>query len=242
MRPLVAVAGMRSDQVKGLRRRGIAASEKVLEAVVRAGGTPVVLPPLESSDAYPLSQFRAVVIPGGRDIDPRTYGAVPSASDDPDLVQDRLEIQLVRDCLELDLPLLAICRGMQVVNVALGGDLTQDLPVNEVTHRNGFHAVRLEPGSLAAEVMGRTEVDVSTYHHQAVDALGEGLRVTGRTSDGCPEVLEHLTARFLVVQWHPEDDAETQPYEQALFDAIVDGIPRPHLVRAGGAAPRAALQ
>lgn len=222
-RPLIAVTGMRSPKVTGLRLRGIVASEKVLEAVYRAGGEPVIMAPLDRSDVADLARFSGLVVPGGADLDPTTYGDERTdATEDSDLIQDRFDLAVSRNAVALGIPYLAICRGMQVLNVALGGTLLDDLPPSEVQHRDAFHDVDLEPGCSVAVAMGTAQPSVSSYHHQALDRLGTGLTVTGRALDGCPEVVEHATSPVLAVQWHPEDDAETAAPEQGLFDSVVE--------------------
>ncbi|OBF28003.1 gamma-glutamyl-gamma-aminobutyrate hydrolase family protein [Mycobacterium sp. ACS4331] len=225
MRPPIAIAAMRSPKVDGLRRAGIVASQKVAEAVYRAGGEPVILAPMATDHRHPLDAYRGIVLPGGRDLDPAYYGA--SADEHPshgpyDPVHDAVDLQLARDVVSSGMPALAICRGMQVLNVALGGTLITDLPASEVDHGHGFHDVTLDHGSAVARVMQTTHASVSTYHHQAVDQLGRDLTVVGRAADGCIEAIAHRTSPVLAVQWHPEDDAEETAYEQALFDAIVD--------------------
>lgn len=225
MRPLVAVAGMPSPHVDGLRLSGVVAAEKVLDCVRRAGGEPVVLPP--SPGAWPAARlaatFAALVVPGGRDMVPETYGAQPGERTERGyLVHDQADIALLHAAIEARLPTLAICRGMQVLNVALGGTLEQHLPDRGVAHLDAFHSVKLEEGCLVAQVMGQETVEVSSYHHQGVGRVADDLRVVGRADDGCVEVLEHPGTPLLAVQWHPEDDAEVQPYEQALFDALLE--------------------
>ncbi|UYM04911.1 gamma-glutamyl-gamma-aminobutyrate hydrolase family protein [Solicola gregarius] len=221
-RPLVAVAGLRARSITGLRRPGIGVSERVLDSVFRAGAEPVVLPPIAALDHYALGPYVGVVLPGGGDLDPSWYGQQrDDASEDVDLIHDRCDLTLVRDCIARRMPLLAICRGMQALNVACGGTIRQDIGPSDVPHRNGMHTVTLTPGSAVARAMGCDEVVVSSYHHQSLDALGDGLAVTGRAPDGCVETVEHREAPVLAVQWHPEDDAHEQPYEQALFDALL---------------------
>ena len=221
-RPLVAVAGLRAASISGLRRPGIGVSERVLESVYRAGAEPVVLPPIASLDHYSLDPYAGVVLPGGADVDSSWYGhETDDASEQTDLVHDRCDLTLVQDCIAKRKPLLAICRGMQILNVACGGTICQDIGESDVAHRSGMHAVTLEPTSAVARAMGNSEVVVSSYHHQALDDLGDDLAVTGRAADGCIEAVEHRSAPVLAVQWHPEDDAHEQPYEQALFDAVL---------------------
>jgi len=222
-RPVIAVTGMRSPKVSGLRRRGIVAAEKVLDAVCRAGGEPVVLAPLDRPGIPALEAFAGLVVPGGADLDPSAYGGVRTTDTEPsDLRQDRFDLAVARAAIASGMPYLAICRGMQVLNVALGGTLVEHLPPSDVNHRDAFHDVQLEPTCALAVAMGTSRASVSSYHHQGVDRLGAGLRVTGRTADGCPEAVEHHASPVLAVQWHPEDDAETAAHEQRLFDAIVE--------------------
>ena len=200
-------------------------AERIAECVLRAGGEPGVLAPADPREvASRLSSFDGVLVPGGRDLDPATYGE-PSrheSTDEPDPVQDSADLALLRAVVETGVPTLAICRGMQLLNVALGGTLVQHLDDPEALHRNAFHGVALDPGSRIAAIMGGVRVPVSSYHHQAVDRIGLGLRVVGRADDGCVEAMVHTHANVLGVQWHPEDDAHEAPQQQALFDALVD--------------------
>lgn len=225
MRPLIAISAMRSSKVDGLRRQGMVASQKVAEAVFRAGGEPVVLPPVHADHRHPLHHFSGVVLPGGRDIDPAFYGATAAEHPDHgpyDPVHDAVDLQIARSVVAKGIPVLAICRGMQVLNVALGGTLCTDLPPSGVEHGHGFHSVTLDDDSVLAKIMQTTLPSVSTCHHQAVDRLGHDLTVVGRAADGCVEAIAHRYSPVLAVQWHPEDDAEVTSYEQALFDAVVD--------------------
>lgn len=230
MRPLIAIAAMRSAKVDGLRRDGIVASQKVAEAVYRAGGEPVILAPMAGDHRHPLYPYRGIVLPGGRDVDPSYYGE--SADEHPDHgpfdpIHDAVDLQLARDVVTSGIPALAICRGMQVLNIALGGTLITDLPAGKVEHGHGFHEVVLDRDSAVARTMRTTQLSVSTCHHQAVDQLGRDLKVVGRAADGCIEAIAHRTSPVLAVQWHPEDDAEETVYEQALFDAIAHPAHRP---------------
>jgi putative glutamine amidotransferase len=159
-----------------------------------------------------LAAADAVIVTGGEDVDPSFYGGDP---DDPHLGQtfpaaDRAQVELVRRAVADRTPLVGICRGMQLVNVALGGDLVQHL------HEGGHvgsdpadsmvdHHVAVEPGSELARALGTTELDVRSSHHQAVGRVGTGLRVVARADDGTVEAVEHEEAPVWCVQWHPED-------------------------------------
>jgi putative glutamine amidotransferase len=159
-----------------------------------------------------------LILAGGRDVDPAAYGAEPHpATDPPSSDRDAFEIALARRAMERDIPLLGICRGMQVMNVARGGTLRQHLPddVGHEDHRRALgtftgadHDVRLADDSLAARVTGERRHATKSHHHQGVDAIGEGFAVTGwATVDELPEAIEDPSRRFaLGVQWHPEAD------------------------------------
>ena len=196
---------------------------RYVERVEAAGATAVVLPPAATSDAEVLDRLDAVVFAGGADLDPalydqpaheRTTGLRPE--------RDAAEVPLMRAALDRDLPLLGICRGMQVLSVVSGGALEQHLPdvVGHEGHRPepgvyGRHGVRLAPGSLAHRLLG-DEVSVPSYHHQGLASAGS-LTVTGWADDESPEVVEDPTRRFaLGVLWHPEAGDD-----QRLFEALV---------------------
>jgi putative glutamine amidotransferase len=225
MRPLIALPGRRSPKVQVLRYSGTIMAEALCEAVWAAGGEPLVL---HGPDADPaggietrLDRFDGVVMPGGSDMDPARFGQVPLPQTEPPVPHDDdLDFGVVPAVLKLGIPTLAICRGMQVVNVALGGTLVQHLAAGPVEHRGALHDV-VTNGSLR-EITGRDRVTVSSYHHQAVDRVGARLRVVARADDGCVEALEHEAGTLLAVQWHPEDLHATNPTDAALFADLVE--------------------
>jgi putative glutamine amidotransferase len=196
-------------------------SRSYADAIREAGGIAMMLPPdlwlVEHPDDA-LDAFDALVLAGGADIDPGSYGAERhrcTINTRPE--RDAVEIALARRALERDMPLLGICRGMQLLNVALGGTLIQHLPddVGHSDHRrslgsfdNADHNVRLTEGSLAARAAGETLHATKSHHHQGIDELGEGLVPTGwSVIDELVEAIEVPTASFaLGVQWHPEVD------------------------------------
>ncbi|GIT81940.1 hypothetical protein LLS1_36090 [Leifsonia sp. LS1] len=176
----------------------------------------------------------ALVVVGGEDIDPAYYGAAGGYAHESRhlAVADAAQLALARRAVERRTPLLGICRGLQIVNVALGGTLVQDLgehsphvnrgvPIPEVLTT---HPVLLEPGSRVSELLGSGIVDVRSAHHQAVAALGAGLVVTGRAPDGHVEAVEHVDAPVLAVQWHPEDVAAPAGQLTALLGALRSGV------------------
>src|SRR4029077_1730928 len=204
-----------------------------LEAVQRAGGFAVMLPPDPQLAEVPdeaLELIDALMLAGGADIDPSSYGQQAHAETVGTVPErDAFEIALVRAAIERDLPLLGICRGMQLINVALGGTLLQHLPehVAHEDHRRAVgsfdgsdHDVELSPGTLAMRVVGAPRHATKSHHHQGVDRLGEGLRVSATSAiDELVEAVEMPDRRFaLGVQWHPEADA-TSPVIGALVGA-----------------------
>ncbi|QNN63950.1 gamma-glutamyl-gamma-aminobutyrate hydrolase family protein [Leucobacter denitrificans] len=217
---------MWSNQIHGLRFDGSAVASAVLRSVIRAGGEPHSLFAESNESARDrLRGFDALLVPGGSDVDPARYGESPhEATSTADFAaQDQFEADMMAAATELQMPVLAICRGFQLLNVEYGGSLVQDVPVDSM-HRNSVHAVDLEPDSALAKVMEVGALEVSSYHHQAVARVGEGLRVVGTAEDGVPEALELAdnATPLLAIQWHPEDTAAKDPKQHALFQWLVD--------------------
>ena len=204
------------DQPAVLLPRGYA------DAVQLAGGIALLLPPDDSIVDAPselLDSLDALLLAGGRDLDPLTYGASP----DPEIGEtsperDRFELALASAALERDMPVLGVCRGMEMLNVACGGTLVQHLTGEQLTrHRHtpgvfSDHEVALSPDSLAARAAGAVELAVRSHHHQAIGELGEGLVVSGRCpDDDLVEAVELPVKRFaLGVLWHPEEDTRSR--------------------------------
>lgn len=226
-------------------RREMALGLPYLEAIERAGGLPVAVPPLPPESIDPLlARVDGVCLSGGPDVHPDAYGAAPHprlGPTEPPL--DAFEVAIARAAHLRGLPVLAICRGAQVVNVARGGTLHQHLPDvvgEQLVHRQPeaahlpTHWVSLAEGSRVSAIVGRTRVHVNSFHHQAVDVLGEGLTISGRAQDGTVEALEATDGSSLIgVQWHAECLVDREE-QAALFAALVAaGVQR---VRAAGAA------
>jgi putative glutamine amidotransferase len=222
----VLIVGRLSNEAKGVRGEAFAGGQGYFRGVERAGGVPLMLPPIPAVvDRIPelLSRVDALVLHGGGDVDPRRYGEQPAADELYGIVEehDEVELAVVRAALDIDMPVLAICRGMQIVNVALGGTLVQHIGTED--HWFALHPVDLVAGTRLSKTLGTERAQAChSVHHQAIDRIGAGLTLVGRGSDGMPEAMEVDDARWAVcVQWHPEDTAATDPQQQALFDELV---------------------
>ncbi|NWG15517.1 MAG: gamma-glutamyl-gamma-aminobutyrate hydrolase family protein [Chloroflexi bacterium] len=213
-----------------------------IQAIAEAGGLPVLIP--VSVDAETRQQIYqrldGLLLSGGEDINPTVYGAAQHpATGKVDAERDRAELQLVRWAVEDDLPTLAICRGHQMLNVALGGTLIQDVPSQvqtTINHhclpRNALaHTVEVDPASRLAAILGTTHLPVNSVHHQSVEQPAPALRVTAYAPDGVLEGTELPDKTFILsVQWHPEDLFREHEVMRRLFGAFIEAA------RAGRAA------
>ncbi len=218
------------------------ASVEYAEAIARAGGVPVQLPGrLRPVHREVLGAVDALVLTGGGDVDPRLYGERPSSAvGGVDPARDEWELELTKQAVDESIPLLAICRGCQILNVARGGTLIQDLPT--VTSSNHLvlgsrdvisHQVQIQPGSRLAEIVGSDDLEVNSIHHQAVDAPGLAVEVGARSTDGVIESIELEGPPALGVQWHPED-LQGRPRHELLFEWLVEEANELALRRAAG--------
>ena len=194
-------------------------------AVQRAGGLAVILPPDDAVAEAPdelLDMLDGLILAGGSDIDPASYGARPHPETKVTWPErDRFEIALGTRALERDMPVLGICRGMEMLNVIQGGTLNQHLGLELHRHTPGVftdHGVRLEAGSLAARVVGDEHTEVKSAHHQGLEELGEGVVMTGWADDGVVEAIDLPEKSFAVgVLWHPEEDEQSR-----VIGSVVD--------------------
>jgi putative glutamine amidotransferase len=247
MRPLIGVttSEVRSpERVRSIpegepKVKELALGLTYMRAVEAAGGLPLVIPLMDEDAIEPLlDRLDGICLSGGPDLDPQHYGANPHTElgpTEPDL--DRFELMVARCADAREMPILAICRGTQALNVVRGGVLHQHLPElgEEIPHRQQApgtqtsHPIRIDHGSRLAAALGyeqqldvADELDVNSFHHQAIDRLGEGLKVTANAPDGTIEAVEDPSREFMIgVQWHAETLVH-RPYEAALFRHFVE--------------------
>ena len=202
------------------------------DALRLAGLDPVHITP---EDRRRLDGLTGLLLTGGSDVNPARYGHLMNGSEGVDDERDALEIEVLSEALDRDLPVFAICRGLQVLNVACGGTLIQHLATSE-THQKrcpdseagrhpAAHGVNVAAGTKLAEIIGAGAKQVNSRHHQAAGRIGDGLIVSARSDDGVVEGLEHLSKRFVVgVQWHPEDRVLVSDDDRRLFEAFAAAV------------------
>ena len=232
LQPLVAVTAT-TEIIRGVSR--VRVNEAYTCALAVAGMIPLVIPPLGPEDAVGIvSRVDGLVLTGGEDIGPALYGAtVHPRSDPPHSARDAFEIAMFAAARAALLPVLAICRGLQLSNVALGGTLVQDIPTERPSaarHERSdaratrVHEVRVAEGSRLAGALGATTLTVNSSHHQAIDRVAAGLTVTALSPDGIVEGAEWTGDEawwLLGVQWHPEELVDTrEDWDRALFTAF----------------------
>lgn len=234
-RPVIGITSALTQARWGLwDERAALLSFGYITAIQRSGGLAMMIPPdpeLERNPDGALDLIDGLILSGGSDIDPSTYSAEPHPATNGTVPErDRAELALVRRAVERDMPVLGICRGMQLMNVAFGGTLKQHLP-DEVGHEDhrrfpgsfdgADHDVRLTAGSMAALAAGEEVHATKSHHHQGVDRIGDGLVVTGYSElDELPEAIELPERGFVVgVQWHPEADEHSQVLRALIEEA-----------------------
>jgi len=215
MSPLIAVAGRTAVAGRVSRDAVAFAGRRYMDSVLRGGGEPVVVSPQHITHDVAVDlvgRFDGLLLMGGPDVDPELYGQEPHAT--------------------TYVPVLAVCRGIELVNVAMGGTLIQHIDESGgPQHRpSGFpagaefavHDVTIREGSRVHKALGTTTISGASFHHQGLDKLGDGLNAVGWSSDGLVEAVEHTDRWLLGVQWHPEDTAATDAHQQSLYDALIE--------------------
>jgi len=204
------------------------------QAVRFWGGAAVLIPAAQNRQTLQtiLRRLDGLILSGGPDINPKFYGEQPLPGlEEIDEDLDRVELEATRIAFARNLPILAICRGIQVLNVSQGGTLYQDIPTQvreSILHtqradkKTTTHSTRVEPKTLLSRIVGRKEIWVNGRHHQAVKDVAPGFVVSARATDGVVEAMEHSSKRFVIgVQWHPEGNWRDDPYSRRLFRAFV---------------------
>jgi putative glutamine amidotransferase len=227
----ILLPGKLTTNAVGVRGESYSNGLKYSEAIARAGGITTSVAPLQFHVANVQSIVASsdgVLIQGGGDIDPSRYGDSRRSDTVYGIVEahDDFELAVVKEAVRQDKPLLAICRGIQLLNVALGGTLHQDLGdvlSDREGHWDTYHPVSLTPGSRIERAVGSLSPERShSFHHQALKQVSPELIVVGKAPDGVIEAVEHRSCKWVVgVQWHPEDDADSCRDQQRLFDAFV---------------------
>jgi putative glutamine amidotransferase len=232
--PLVALTATIRD-VDGVERVRLNAA--YVRALEGAGLIPLVVPPLTHTRAVSriLDAVSGVLLSGGEDVDPSRYGESPHPELGPvNCARDETELALLARAREMGIPTLAICRGIQVVNVGLGGTLVQDLPSQRAAvsphdlddeRDTRVHGVSVDPTSRLASIVGAQTLGVNSIHHQAIDRLGDAMRISARADDGTVEGIESSDPTWWMVgvQWHPEELTTTpEPWDRRLFSAFAE--------------------
>lgn len=208
-------------------------SNNYIRAIEDHGGIPRTLYPGVPPEA--LTHLKGLLLTGGRDIDPIHYGEEPHETTDIDFERDALELPLCKRAIEADLPVFGICRGIQVMNVAMKSSLYQDIPsqfADHLTHKilvntdDSWHDIKIQPNSLLHQIISESTAEVNSRHHQSLKVIGEGFTVTAQSKDGIIEAIEGKSKRFMLgVQYHPErmfQTTESREHRRKLFEAFIE--------------------
>ena len=220
-RPRIAIVARFAESTSATRYEAIVTARRLAEGVWAAGGEPLTFLAVSGSDwTQRLDGIDGVLMPGGADVDPRNYGQDRTSDHlygiDP--MQDEVDISLIRHVLATGLPMLAICRGLQITNVALGGTLTQHM---DSPHLHHVASVTVDSHAAELGLTGST-LEASCYHHQAIDELADGLTVIARAAEGHVEAVKiESTGWAFGVQWHPEDNYDTERGQSEIFEQFV---------------------
>jgi putative glutamine amidotransferase len=237
-RPVIGITAFETRYPEPPHAPLFALNRRYVAAIEAAGGAPLILPPGLGPTALDaiFARLDGLLLSGGGDVDPAYYDEAPHpalTSVSPD--RDDTEMAFARRAVEADTPLLAVCRGIQVLNVALGGSLVQDIPTQrpgslehmpdrtKVARDHHTHAIQIEPGTRLQQVLGAEQVGVNSWHHQSLKQVAPRLKVSACSPDGVIEAVELPDRRFVIgVQWHPEWLTDRQPEMRRLFEALVE--------------------
>ncbi|MDR3595730.1 gamma-glutamyl-gamma-aminobutyrate hydrolase family protein [Clostridium sp.] len=235
MKPIIGITTFQEIEIE---KSFSLVSNNYLNAVENAGGVPLFIPISEDMDdvkSY-LNMIDGIIFSGGEGVGPIKFGENPSkAISNINYLRDNFELALFKEAYKRDMPILGVCRGAQLINVALGGSLYQDI-FSEIPNCHGhmpsgmqvydlFHIIDIEENSKLFDIFKATELEVNSFHHQAIKDLGKDLKVTAASKDGVIEGIESLSRKFLVgVQWHPEDLTLKHKEFLKLFKALIDSI------------------
>lgn len=234
MRPLIGIPCFAAERA-GTGRPIYGNNQAYVRAIEAAGGAPVLIPPELGAESILVirAKLGGLLLTGGGDLDPAFYDEAPlPQSEAPERERDQFELDLTHWALDRSLPLLGVCRGMQVLNVAQGGTLYQDVPMQRPDAKlhlrtsqprsQRIHGIEVRPGSRLAEIFGSTHQEVNSLHHQAVNRIGKDIEVVAWAEDGIAEAMEIPSRPFvLAVQYHPEELAPDDEASRRLFAAFV---------------------
>lgn len=232
--PLVGITAIGPDELPFQTAHTtafISSPQTYVDCVIRAGGIPVLIPPVGSDFAGLVTKLDGVIFSGGTDIHPELYGGQADHPNlnKPDKERDRFEFGLMQAALGQSKPILAICRGVQVLNVALGGTLIEHLPEHlaDDPHRGddglwGAHEIVISAKSRLGRIVKLPQVSIVSAHHQALKTVADGLNIVARSGDAVVEAVELLSHPWCIgLQWHPEESAHGDQSQQNIFDALV---------------------
>jgi putative glutamine amidotransferase len=224
--PLIGICGRVLSFSDEGRRDAFSSSQPYSRAIAKAGGLPVLLPPLATAPQMVhafLDRLDGLLLPGGGDVEPARYGQSPTTDSLYGMVgvHDEFDLALTHAAIERDVPILAVCRGMQILNVARGGTLIQDLDGGD--HWMCHHTVKIVESSRLSAALGTSYLEhCYSVHHQGLDVLGDGVEPVAYDPSGLIEAVELEGASWIVgVQWHPEDTTSVEPAQQRIFDELV---------------------
>jgi len=239
MRPIIGITTFWENKIKPGKLYNLV-SHNYIRSVYSAGGIPILIPLVDDKKITKnyLESINGLVFTGGQDISPLAYGENPIQQVQMICEErDEFEIELFLEALKLNMPILGICRGMQLINVAMGGTLYQDMsferkealghfPQNTPVH-NLYHSLKIDRESKLFSIFRETEMKVNSFHHQAIKKTADNLKEAAWASDGIIEAIEHISSDFVLgVQWHPEDLTIHHPTFLKLFEALIEASER----------------